>query len=241
MRMLVDNLLKTTHPQWQPLLKEALKSMNPSYLNSLNEDKKWLPGSDKLLAAFTEPLDKVRYLLLGESPYPRAQSANGYAFWDNAVHSIWSDKGLSKEVNRATSLRNFIKMLLLVHGDLKENNLSQPAIAQLDKTLFCKTAEDLFQNLIKKGFLLLNASLVFSKDKVRFHAKHWQPFMISLFQQLSSCKAPIELILWGGIAKQVPLGDLPICLVAEHPYNLSFITNPDILNFFKPLDLIELP
>ena len=43
---------------------------------SLIEDMRWLPGADRLLAAFRRDLSGVRYLLIGESPYPRPESAN---------------------------------------------------------------------------------------------------------------------------------------------------------------------
>ena len=97
------------------------------------------------------PLSSVRTILFGESPYPREGSANGYAFWDAAVENLWSDSGLSKAVNRATSLRNFIKMLLLARGDLN-HDFSQPAIAQLDKSTFHRTADEFFTGLLNKGF-----------------------------------------------------------------------------------------
>ena len=76
----------------------------------------WLPGRDHLFAAFQRDLVNCRYILIGESPYPRRQSANGIAFYDAAVDQLWSDKGLSKAVNRATSLRNIIKTALLAQG-----------------------------------------------------------------------------------------------------------------------------
>ena len=104
--------LKHIHPQWHQILNKALQQVEPDYLRQLQSSLNWLPGIENLFAAFSQPLSSTRYILLGESPYPRKQSANGYAFWDGAVGSLWSPTGLSKEVNRATSLRNLIKMLL---------------------------------------------------------------------------------------------------------------------------------
>lgn len=231
-------LIKKTHLQWHSLLTTALQEMDKDYLISLEKNHDWLPGCDHLFATFTQPLENVRYILLGESPYPRKLSANGYAFWDQRVGAIWSEKGLSKEVNRATSLRNMIKMFLHARGDLS-SSFSQEAIAQLDKIAYWQTAEQLFLSFIQKGFLLLNATLVYSPNEVRFHAKHWQPFMAKLFEQLLALQLPIKMILFGGIAAQVAgVSSFP-CLKAEHPYNLSFITNPDVLAFFKPLDLLS--
>lgn len=236
--MLFINFLKKIHPQWVPIVRQALSTMDVDYLQQLIHDNDWLPGLEHVVAAFSMSLDDTHYILLGESPYPRGISANGYAFWDASVKNLWSNKGLSKEVNRATSLRNFIKMLLVARGDLSLD-VSQMAIASLDKKYYWQTAEQLFKNMIASGFLLLNATLVFAPDKVKFHAKYWQPFMKSLLLQLAECKPMIKILLFGKIAAQVPEVDHFKCLVAEHPYNLSFIRNPDVLAFFSPLDILS--
>jgi uracil-DNA glycosylase len=234
----VHHLISTTHPDWHQILKTALNCVDSAYLAQLTTSCNWLPGSQKLFAAFSEPLSDLRYILLGESPYPRQQSANGYAFWDGAVHNIWSAKGLSKEVNRATSLRNFIKMLLVARGDLVSDT-SQDSIAALDKTQFWQTADELFQALLDKNFLLLNASLVYEENNIRFHAKNWQPFVTSILTQLLTRDKPVQLLLFGRIAAEIPEASLFTCLIAPHPYNLSFITNPDVLAFFKPLNILS--
>lgn len=234
----MQDLIGSTHPQWHTIIASALQLVDKEYLQQLRHSDNWLPGISNLFAAFRLPLNETKYILLGESPYPRPQSANGYAFWDQAVHNLWSKSGLSKEVNRATSLRNWIKMLLIARGDL-QNDCSQPAIAALDKSHYWQTAEQFFNSLVRKGFLLLNASLVYSEDKVRFHARQWQPFMHSILLQLAEKNPSLQLILFGRIAEQVPEVNFFSCLIAEHPYNLSFITNPKVLAFFKPLDLLN--
>jgi uracil-DNA glycosylase len=233
----VHALYQSTHPQWHPILKNALSHMEQSYLTMLQQTNDWLPGLSKLFAAFNQPLTNTRYILLGESPYPRVQSANGYAFWDANVKNIWQPSGLSKAVNRATSLRNFIKMLLVARGDLT-HTVSQDAIAKLDKSNYCTTIDQLFANILHKGILLLNASLVYRINEIRFHAKQWQPFMISLINQLTIIKPLPKMILFGQIAAKIPKNPLFPSLIAEHPYNVSFITNQDVLAFFKPFDLL---
>jgi uracil-DNA glycosylase len=233
----MQNLIRQAHPEWHKLLEEAFSYMEKDYIEWLQMHSGWLPGNDLVLAAFSLPLSATNYILLGESPYPRAQSANGYAFWDNAVDSLWSETGLSKKVNRATSLRNMIKMFLHARGDLK-NDFSQSAIARLDKSAYVQTATELFIHFIEKGFLLLNASLVYSKGKVNYHARNWKPFIHSLLKQLARQKPEISLIMFGSIAKKIPETGMFPGLVAEHPYNISFITNSHVLEFFKPLDLL---
>jgi uracil-DNA glycosylase len=233
---------KTVHPSWHAMLDHALQQVDPHYLTHLIEHTEWLPGLEQLFNAFSLPRSETRFILLGESPYPRAASANGYAFWDAAVTQLWSDSGLSKPVNRATSLRNFIKMLLISEGLLTAEQTSQVAIAALNKTQLVQTAEELFQNLLKKGFLLLNATLVLSPQGVRQDAKAWKPFLIALLQALAQEPQRPTLLLFGNVAKT--LEELPSVtaferILSEHPYNISFITNPTIQAFFGPLRLLR--
>jgi uracil-DNA glycosylase len=226
------------HPEWHELLINALEVMDESYLASLLSGEDWLPGISCLFSAFSLPLSKMSYLLFGESPYPRKISANGYAFWDNTVDSLWSTQGLSKAVNRATSLRNFIKMLLVARGSLTTDT-SQQAIALTDKSGLVNTAQQFFEGMMQKGVLLLNASLVYTEGEVPYHARHWMPFMRSLLEQLASIKPTVQLILLGKIAGRLPPNNLAVGLIAEHPYNISFITRSHVIEFFKPLDLLS--
>ncbi len=234
----IQQQIERAHPEWRGILFNCLGELDSEYVASLERESGWLPGCQNLFNAFSLPLSQVNYLLLGESPYPRAESANGYAFWDASVESLWSETGLSKAVNRATSFRNIVKMLLHARGDLSED-FSQAAIASLDKKRYLQSAEDLFKSFMKQGICLLNASLVYSPAKVNFHAKMWQPFMNQILEELTMVRPDIQLILWGKIANQIP-DSFPLKrLVAEHPYNLSFITNPAVINFFKPMDLLS--
>lgn len=219
-------------------LKPAFARLGEDYLAELAKTS-WLPGWDRVFNALTaRSAHTCRYILLGESPYPRPTSANGYAFWDGAVDSLWSENGFSKAVNRATSLRNFLKMLLHVEGFLSED-MSQEAISRIDKSTLHQTAESFFEGMMRQGFMLLNASLVFEEGRVAYHAKQWQPFMESLFAQFAAQANPPELILWGNIAKKVDPCGLKTALCSEHPYNISFIHNPDVQAFFKPLHLLR--
>lgn len=234
--------LDVVDPSWKPCIIQALSHMDPNYLSHLAKNKQWLPGADKVLNAFSLPIKKINYVLMGESPYPRAHSANGYAFWDAAVTDLWSEKGLSKSVNRATSLRNIIKMLLIAEGLLTENNTSQPAIAALSKKNLVKTNSDFFNHLLDQGFLLLNATLVLQKTKVKDDAKAWQPFIKTILNFLFEMRPEVYMILFGKIAYQIDaLIDHKNIhrLYAEHPYNLSFIKNPKVLQFFEPLHLLK--
>lgn len=229
-------------PSWQNAVTQGLSKLNPDYIQFLQEDANWLPGHEKIFNAFSLPRAQVKYVLFGESPYPRQKSANGYAFWDNAVQEIWSEKGLSKPVNRATSLRNFIKMLLRTKHLLREDNTSQTAIANVPKQGLIQHIEQLFTNMMDSGFLLLNTSLVLSNRPVRYDAKQWFAFVEEILTSLSQEKHPICLILFGNVAhslKKMPILQHFEHFLCEHPYNISFIENQVVHNFFKPFDLLK--
>lgn len=236
--------LNAIHPSWRPCIEQALTLLDPLYLETLYFSTEWLPGAQNIFNAFSLPVSETHYVLFGESPYPRAASANGYAFWDAAVGSLWSETGLSKTVNRATSLRNIIKMLLIAEGLLEPQSTSQQTIAQLDKQALIQTNAQLFNRLLSHGFLLLNATLVLRPNQVRKDAQAWQPFLQAILEFLVDSQPDVQLILFGNIANMIDklICHLPVKKIyTEHPYNLSFIHNPQVIDFFKPFHLLTVP
>ena len=159
--------LGLAHPSWRPILEAGLQAVagaQPDYLPALAADH-YLPTEGRLFAAFALPREAVRYVLVGEGPYPRAESATGVCFMDGAVGDLWSETGLSKPVNRATSLRNFMKMLLVAGGHLQPDATGGAAMAPVAQAArqgeMIATLAELQANLLDQGFLLLNAALVF--------------------------------------------------------------------------------
>jgi uracil-DNA glycosylase len=189
----------------------------------------------------------VRYVLVGEGPYPRAESATGVCFMDGAVGALWSETGLSKPVNRATSLRNFLKMLLVADGRLDAGDTSGAALAPVASKARAdgsiQTLAELQQNLTRHGFLLLNAALVFRPHVPPvIEARAWLPFLQTVLAALADTGTRAKLVLWGKIAEQ--LRKLPECaaleqVVSEHPYNLSFITHAGMQELFGPMQLLR--
>jgi len=235
------------HDQWKDILIDALQSVDTDYLTDLTQSSEWLPGIDQLFSAFRRDRQNLRYVLIGESPYPRAESANGIAFYDAAVDALWSETGLSKPVNRATSLRNIIKTALLAEGFTEadpEGRISQPSIAMIDKSNMIQTMGDLFQALQARGFLMLNATPVLhSARKPALEAKYWQGFLERLLELLApSANSPLTLVLWGKIAETIESMELSVNyqkLISEHPYNLSFIHNQDMQNLFRQIGILS--
>ncbi len=231
------------HPSWRECIQRALANMDKKYLADLSQSSQWLPGPQKIFNAFSLPVEKVQYVLFGESPYPRRESANGYAFWDAAVENLWSATGLDKKVNRATSLRNILKMLLVAEGQLDAAHTTQESIAGIDKSRYVTTNHDFFSNFLQHGFLLLNATPVLQeKQPPQKDAKAWLPFIREILEFLLIRQPDVHFILFGKIANAInPLiSNIQIKkLYAEHPYNLSFITNQEVLAFFAQLRLLD--
>ena len=227
---------------WDTLLAKAYSTLDGKYQVFLEEDKHYFPSKMNYLNAFkTLPKEKVKYILFGQDPYPREESAGGYAFIDMKVKHLFSSSGLSKEVNRATSLRNFVKMALVASGKLTREDTSQEAISQLDKTDMIDSIEELRLNFEKNGVLLLNTALIFTDKKSSSkHVKAWRPFIENILLALQN--DDIKLILFGAHAKELkkhlPLENFETIEV-EHPYNHTFISNTKALELFAPMQLLE--
>jgi len=227
---------------WEPLLEEAYASLSEEYRTFLENDIDYFPTKENYLNAFkTLAKEDVKYILFGQDPYPREQSAGGYAFIDTNVKILFSPKGLSKEVNRATSLRNFVKMALVASGDLTSENTAQEAIVQVDKSQMIDSIDALRQNFEKNGVLLLNTALIFTDKKSSTkHVKAWRSFMQTLLKGLET--KDIKLILFGIHAKELKK-HLPLekfrTIELEHPYNHTFIANPKALKLFGEMKLLE--
>lgn len=252
----ITDSLNQAHPSWHPILKKgihAVAAADASYLPGL-EKSAFLPTQNRLFAAFSQPLDQVRYVLVGEGPYPREESASGYCFMDGAVGEIWSEKGFSKPVNRATSLRNFLKMLLVAEKTLHPDSTGEEAMAQVagkgqgPDSPYIRRLDELQQALLDKGFLLLNATLVFRRDIAPAReSKPWQPFLCvvldALAEHATASGKPLPiLILWGKIAERLTaiesVSHFPQ-IRSEHPYNLSFIKNQEMQNLFGPMEIFR--
>ena len=228
--------------EWNKILHHAYASLDVEYRTFLETDNSYFPVATDYFNAFkTLPRDKVKYILFGQDPYPRKESAGGYAFIDEKVESLFSETGLSKEVNKATSLRNFVKMALLARGDLKEDETSQEAISQIDKHKLINSIEALRMNFEKNGVLLLNTALIFTDKKSSVkHVKSWRPFIATLLKELED-DAP-KLILFGSHAKELKkrlaLENFET-IEMEHPYNQTFISNKKALKLFGKMKLLE--
>lgn len=231
-----------SYANWQTVLDESYASLDADYRTFLETDTTYFPTKENYLNAFnTLPKEEVKYILFGQDPYPRRESAGGYAFIDTNVKNLFSPSGLSKEVNRATSLRNFIKMALVASERLAVDDTSQDAIMHLDKTKMIDSIDALRKNFEKNGVLLLNTALIFTDKKSSTrHVKEWRAFIASLLMGLKKQKP--KLILFGthakALKKHLPLDGFDT-IELEHPYNHTFISNQKALELFGHMHLLE--
>ena len=227
---------------WESILAKAYASLDEKYRHFLETDKTYFPSKENYFNAFqTLPKGRVKYILFGQDPYPRKESAGGYAFIDTKVQRLFSDSGLSKEVNKATSLRNLVKMALVQRGDLSLNDTSQEAISKVEKAHLISSMKELRENFEKNGVLLLNTALIFTDKKSSGkHIRFWRPFIQTLLDTLEA-DAP-KLILFGTHAKalktQLNLENFET-IELEHPYNHTFISNPKAHELFGGMHLLE--
>ncbi len=237
---LEEIIYSNTHHSWHSTLIDSLQKLDRDYIKWL-ESSSYLPSDGKIFNAFKNiPKDRVGYILFGQDPYPRKESATGYAFIDGRVKNIFSSTGLSKEVNKATSLRNFIKMLLYAQGLLECKNTSQSAIASIDKQFLIDSIDELRVNMENQYILLLNSALVFEDSKrSKYHTQMWKPFIDNLLSLLKDQKP--TLILFGNYSKELlPYAkryNLP-SIVTPHPYNTTFICNQEAVELFRPMELL---
>lgn len=233
-------MISKTHPSWHKILEKSFETLPKEYQEFIYHDNSYFPDKENFLNAFKLPLSETKYILFGQDPYPRRESAIGYAFIDGKVKSLYGENGLSKEVNRATSLRNFMKMAFLCEGELK-SNFSKKAVLMIDKTPYIDTIMMLKENFEKNGVLLLNMALVFtSKEESKKHVKIWNAFVKTLLEELQGEK--IELILFGKMAEVLEKLDEATPFkkhTMPHPYNIGFITDERAHRLFKPMHLLR--
>ncbi len=227
---------------WESILEKAYSMLDIEYRSFLENDKNYFPSSSNYFNAFkTLPRQNVKYILFGQDPYPRVESAGGYAFIDEKVETLFCSTGLTKEVNRATSLRNFMKMLLVARGDMATEDTSQNAISKVNREPLIDSILELRKNFEKNGVLLLNTALIFTDKKSSTkHVKAWRPFVQILLKELEEDNP--KLILFGTYAKELKkklqLNKFETIEV-EHPYNQTFISNTKAIELFGNMNLLE--
>ena len=153
----------------------------------------YLPAGDRVLRAFTRPLDAVRVLVVGQDPYPTPGHAVGLSF------------SVDPEVRPVPrSLANIYRELVAHLG------IAPPSTGDLS------TWAD-------RGVLLLNRVLTVSPGRAGSHrGKGWEAVTEQAIRALVARERPLVAILWGRDAQSLTpmLGSTPI-VASAHPSPLS--------------------
>ena len=198
-----DRLFHNVHCSWMELLSAAMSRMDTRFLCDLESDDNWLPGIDRCFAAFSVPRCNVRVVWLGESPYPRAESANGLSFYDGEVQDLFQEDGrLSK---MGTSLRNILKAWFVATGRLRDDT-NQPAISRMGKRYLITNLSELFERGQNNGWLWLNSALSIwpegtpQRPSPRLQICKWMPLIEAVLRDVSERQA--RVVLLGEYAKE---------------------------------------
>jgi uracil-DNA glycosylase len=153
----------------------------------------YLPSGEQVLRAFTQPMDDVRVLIVGQDPYPSPGHAVGLAFSVPAnVHPL------------PRSLQNIFQEL--------QSDLGVRPPRNGDLSVWAD-----------RGVLLLNRVLTVGPSGSGSHrGKGWEAVTAQAISALATRGTPLVAILWGREAQSLApsLGEVPV-IMSPHPSPLS--------------------
>ena len=189
-------LADLVHPTWAPALAPvtAQVAVLGAFLRvERDSGRGYLPAGDQVLRAFSQPMDAVRVVIVGQDPYPAPGHAVGLAFSVPAnLHSL------------PPSLQNIFREL---EADL---HVPRPRNGDLSRWA-------------ERGVLLLNRVLTVQPGAIGSHrGKGWEAVTGQAISALAARGGPLVAILWGRDAQSVQpsLGDVP-CITSPHPSPMS--------------------
>jgi uracil DNA glycosylase len=189
----IESILKEAlTPFWyERLLPIILKNKNHEYFFS--DEDKFFPDFKNMFNAVNN-IDfekKVQVVVFGQDPYPRKESATGYAFWDGKIKD-WSNP-------LSPSFKNIIKSILIHNNMVTQNSNIKEMRDALKKNNVFKP-DEFFKNSIENGLIWLNASLTFeSKDQssLNKHLRFWKPIIEVIIDNILLEIESVIFIFWG--------------------------------------------
>lgn len=153
----------------------------------------YLPRGEHVLRAFTQPLEAVRVLVVGQDPYPTPGHAVGLSF------------SVAPDVRPLPpSLRNIFREYV------EDLDLPEPTTGDLSPWA-------------ERGVLLLNRALTVQPGNANAHqGRGWEAVTEQAIRALADRGGPLVAILWGRNARNLKplLGGVP-CVESAHPSPLS--------------------
>ncbi len=183
-------------PGWAEALgpvRDVVAEMGDFLRAELAAGRTFLPAPERVLAAFAQPFEDVRVLLVGQDPYPTPGHAVGLCF------------------SVAPHVRPLPKSLQNVVREYRDD-LGHPEPACGDLTPWSQ-----------RGVLLLNRVLTVGPGQPASHrGRGWEAVTEQAIRALAARPQPLVAILWGSDARSLRplLGDVP-CVESPHPSPLS--------------------
>ena len=189
-------LTELVDPGWAQALAPVagrVTEMGAFLRSELAQGRGYLPAGEHVLRAFTQPLDTVRVLIVGQDPYP------------TPGHPI----GLSFSV--APDVRPVPRSLANIYRELVDDlGVPRPTTGDLSPWA-------------DQGVLLLNRVLTVTPGRSDSHkGKGWEDVTDQAVRALTARGGPLVAILWGRNAQSLRplLGDVPR-IESVHPSPMS--------------------
>jgi uracil-DNA glycosylase len=189
-------LTDLVHPSWASALAPVTAQIAAlgAFLHAERESGRgYLPAGQHVLRAFTQPMDAVRVLIVGQDPYPSPGHAVGLAF--------------SVPANKHPLPRSLQNIYQELETDL---DVRRPRNGDLSRWA-------------DRGVMLLNRVLTVEPGASGSHrGKGWEIVTGQAISALSARGGPLVAILWGQDAQSVEpsLGNVA-CIKSPHPSPLS--------------------
>lgn len=192
---------------WEPILRPVIDKLpNAAGFIGPGRPKQIVPIRELTLQALKpNPPSGWRVISLGQSPYPRVESATGIAHFDNSISS-WDDGRFGAVV----SMRNIIKAAAMHKYGIPKATPSAEFRKLLRDRAVVNPAE-WFQAMLTQGVLFMNAActLLPPEDKsvragsvVEEHRKFWAPVIEAILGAiLAECRLHgkgLVFAWWGG-------------------------------------------
>lgn len=183
-------------PGWaEPLdpLDTLLAALGEFLREEQQRGRRFLPRGDRILAAYQQPFDDVKVLIVGQDPYPTPGHPNGLCF------SVSPD------------VQPFPKSLQNIFREYQDD-LGHPEPSTGDLSPW-----------VEQGVMLLNRVLTVRAGQPASHrGEGWEEFTEHTIKQLVARDEPLVAILWGNDARNLKpmLGRTPV-IESSHPSPLS--------------------
>lgn len=173
--------------------RERIATMGDFLRAEQRAGRRFLPAGDRVLAAFSQPFDRVRVLIVGQDPYPTPGHAMGLSF------------------SVAPHVRPLPKSLANVFREYRDDlGLPQPTTGDLTPWA-------------QRGVLLLNRVLTVGPGAPASHrGRGWEAVTEAAIRALVARGGPLVAVLWGSDARSLRplLGAVPR-IESPHPSPLS--------------------